>query len=101
MKGTPIYMEPEVLSDKEFSKKCDVYSYAIIAYEIVIKKTPFKNKSLLQLFKKVALDGERPIIDDGVIELYTKLIALHFKISLTNLKIVVISLLILLMRHIT
>ncbi|KAK8878399.1 hypothetical protein M9Y10_005169 [Tritrichomonas musculus] len=99
-------MAPEVLSDKEFSKISsamirDVYSFANIVYEIVIKKIPFKIKSLLQLFKKVALDGERPIIDDGVIELYTKLIALHFKISLTNLKIAVISLLIVLMRYFT
>ena len=78
LKGTPIYMAPEVLSDKEFSKISsamirDVYSFAIIVYEIVIKKIPFKIKSLLQLqwcfkIEKCFLTKKNPLFEFNLSE---------------------------------
>ena len=39
--GTPNYMAPEVITNGEISEKADVYSFGMIAYEIVTGKEPF------------------------------------------------------------
>lgn len=33
--GTSVYMAPEVTRGHEYSHKCDVFSFAIIAYEVL------------------------------------------------------------------
>ena len=32
--GTPAYMAPELLNDKPFSKKCDVYAFGVLLWEV-------------------------------------------------------------------
>ncbi len=39
--GTPMYMSPELLSGKPYSKKSDLWSVGIIAYELFHSKNPF------------------------------------------------------------
>lgn len=73
-KGTPIYAAPETWSDNEFSKASDVYSFAIIAYELLSLEQPFKDCSIQNLCFKVAVKGERPKFNGSVLECYKKLI---------------------------
>ncbi|KAK8860753.1 G2-specific serine/threonine protein kinase [Tritrichomonas musculus] len=42
VKGTPFYIAPEIWSDVSYSPACDVYSFAIIAYENITSEDPFK-----------------------------------------------------------
>ena len=35
IKGTPAYIAPEVYSDLDYSKASDVYSFALVVYEIL------------------------------------------------------------------
>lgn len=39
--GTPRYMAPELLEGREYSEKADVYSFAILFWEILSEKLPF------------------------------------------------------------
>jgi serine/threonine protein kinase len=39
--GTPRYMAPEALTDKEWSLKTDVYSFGVVLYEICSLQVPF------------------------------------------------------------
>lgn len=54
LKGTPIYMAPEIVIDEKYSTAGDVYAYGYIVFE------------LQQIIKKVDNGGYRPTIDDDV-----------------------------------
>ena len=70
--GTPLYMAPELLQDEDhFGPGVDVYSFAILAYEIVSGVEPFsengKQISFGKLVKKV-LSGDRPKLNEMITE---------------------------------
>ncbi len=47
-KGTFLYAPPEVLIDNEYTEAGDVYSFAIIAFELITNEKPFKNCSFME-----------------------------------------------------
>lgn len=47
MLGTPLYLPVEILSGKEYSSKCDVFSVGIILYELIFGVHPFYHKKKL------------------------------------------------------
>lgn len=66
--GTPLYMAPEMFNGEydHYGKEVDVYSFAILAYEIVSGKEPYyeikdKIRNVFDLYKKVE-SGYRPKI---------------------------------------
>ncbi|KAL7732206.1 hypothetical protein ACLKA6_018446 [Drosophila palustris] len=64
--GTAAYMAPEVCLGYEYSEKSDVYSFAIVFWEVMTRKKPFyhlKNKNPLVIMNLVS-KGERPPIED-------------------------------------
>jgi len=60
--GSPIYMAPERLqTPKNFNKSSDVYSFAIIFWEILTGEIPYEGHSDLTEFKNAVLrDKQRP-----------------------------------------
>jgi len=42
--GTYHWMAPEVLNNKPYTYKADVYSFGIVMYEIICRETPYKGK---------------------------------------------------------
>ena len=56
--GTPKYMAPELLqsSNPEYTVKSDVYSFAIVAYEIVSNQDPYKGMKLHDIINNVILN---------------------------------------------
>jgi len=50
--GTPLWMAPEVLLGKPLDEKSDVYSYAIVLWEIVTKEEPFPEFQSYREFKR-------------------------------------------------
>ena len=42
-KGSAAWMAPEVFEAREYSEKCDVYSWAIILWEVLTRLRPFLN----------------------------------------------------------
>jgi len=51
------YTAPEIFTENKFTKASDVYSFAIIAYELITKELPFPNvRDIVEITKK----GTRP-----------------------------------------
>ena len=43
--GTPLWMAPKVLSGTNYGKECNVFSFAIIMYEVLVKRKPYFDQS--------------------------------------------------------
>ncbi|KAH7820770.1 putative tyrosine kinase domain protein [Monocercomonoides exilis] len=58
--GTPQWTAPEVLKRKPYSLKADVYSYAIVMWELINRRVPYQGKNLLEIVNHVANKKGRP-----------------------------------------
>ena len=47
--GSPLYMSPEIILDKEYNSKADLWSYGTIMYQLLFGFHPFDSKNLTQL----------------------------------------------------
>ena len=65
--GTYRWMAPEIVRDPKarISKKCDVYSYAMVLYELVTCRKPFHNAPTDQMAMFNAMSGERPSLPES------------------------------------
>ena len=65
--GTPQFMAPEVIHDNKYTELIDVYSYGIILYQLLTKKTPYSE--YLELDRESLFDdvksGKRPSIPEN------------------------------------
>ena len=61
--GTYHWMAPEVINAEPYTTKADVYSYGIVLYEIITRKTPYVGLTPPQITTKVVVNKERPDID--------------------------------------
>ena len=41
IKGTPLYIAPEIIEPNPYTHKVDIWSFGIILYELATGKTPF------------------------------------------------------------
>lgn len=80
--GTPGYVAPEVLNDKDYTCKADVFSLGIILFMMVTRANPFEHESYEQLIKNnlkgavnfmLLLKGKTPVSDE-MIELIKKML---------------------------
>ena len=70
IKGTPLYMAPELIEEKPYDHKVDLWSAGAIIYEATFGHTPFPTNSLVQLIRKIRSDQvawpsddlERPVL---------------------------------------
>ncbi|GJT19302.1 PAS domain-containing protein tyrosine kinase family protein [Tanacetum coccineum] len=65
-KGTPQWMAPEVLRNKQADEKSDVYSYGVVLWEIVTKKIPWDNLDPVQVIGAVGFMNQRLEIPNDV-----------------------------------
>ncbi|CAM6106557.1 unnamed protein product [Calypogeia fissa] len=63
--GTYRWMAPELISNKHFSVKADVYSFGIILWEIVTGLTPYEEMTTVQAAFAVVHKHLRPQIPDN------------------------------------
>lgn len=60
--GTPHYMSPEQIRDpKEAGALCDVYSSAVVLYELLTGSLPFAQRSLPKLIDAIYRGDKRPL----------------------------------------
>lgn len=63
--GTPRYMAPEVASRAKYNLSADVYTFALLAHEILTLKKPFCEIPSHTLAQSVYADGYRPKIPNS------------------------------------
>lgn len=51
--GTPIYMSPQVLKQKQYTAKTDVWSMGVIFYELLFGRLPYNGTNEDNLFKNI------------------------------------------------
>jgi len=74
-KGTPLFMAPEVMMFREFNESSDVYSFAIVLWEILSRQEPFSQFRALDEFRQaVCVRHERPIIPPDTLDSLRRLI---------------------------
>ncbi|KAH8059315.1 protein kinase [Aureococcus anophagefferens] len=64
--GTPAFMAPEYLDGAMFHQKCDVYSYAMVLYEIWTRGFPWEGLSPPQIIAKVVVQRLRPEVPPSI-----------------------------------
>merc|ERR1711974_267070 len=62
--GTKHWMAPEVLRGTDYTTKADVFSFAMVAFEVVFRQVPFERLDAHQVARHT-LAGIRPDMDDA------------------------------------
>lgn len=57
IKGTPLYMAPELIEEKPYDHTADIWSLGCIIYELLVGVPPFSTSSLFQLIKKIRYES--------------------------------------------
>ena len=60
--GTPYWTAPEIFNDSSYNEKADVYSFAMIMYEIWARRMPWEGMAPMQVAIKVCHEKARPEI---------------------------------------
>lgn len=56
IKGSPLYMAPEILLDKKYDAKVDLWSVGVILYECLFGRAPYSSASLEELVQRIKTD---------------------------------------------
>ena len=69
------YSAPEILNSEECTKKSEVYSFALVVYEIISNQKAFQDlKNYNQIYREVVINGYRPEFEPTVHDCYKSLI---------------------------
>lgn len=60
MVGSPMWMAPEIMKNEPYSQSVDVYSYALVMFEMFTNRLPYPELNQMQLLMEVAINRKRP-----------------------------------------
>lgn|SRR3990167_6701617 len=73
--GTVCWMAPEMFQNLSYTPKVDVYSFAIVLYELVVREQPFAGENSFSLPVQI-VKGIRPKLPKSISKKWKKLITL-------------------------
>lgn len=53
--GTPVYMAPEIIDNKEYNSSCDVWSLGIMLFQMLNGYLPFEERNRQDILEKIKL----------------------------------------------
>ncbi|KAL0477104.1 serine/threonine-protein kinase TIO [Acrasis kona] len=56
IKGTPLYMAPELMQEKPYNRTADLWSLGVILYELVVGRPPFYTNNFFTLIQHIVQD---------------------------------------------
>ncbi|CAN0889259.1 Serine/threonine-protein kinase ATG1a [Linum grandiflorum] len=65
--GSPLYMAPEIIQNRKYDAKADLWSVGAILFQLVTGRPPFHGNSQLQLFQNILRSTELQF-PDGALE---------------------------------
>ncbi|KAF9688025.1 hypothetical protein SADUNF_Sadunf02G0154100 [Salix dunnii] len=65
--GSPLYMAPEIIQNKKYDAKADLWSVGAVLFQLVTGKPPFDGNSQYQLFQNI-LTSTEPRFPQGVLK---------------------------------
>ena len=81
--GTPLYMSPQVFEHSKFSSKCDIWSLAILVYELLYGLTPWFAQNPTILLKNIKNEPlkfpQKPCRSDDIKELISQMLVIDEK----------------------
>ncbi|XP_016919929.1 serine/threonine-protein kinase fused isoform X2 [Apis cerana] len=57
IKGTPLYMAPELIEERPYDYNADLWSLGCIVYELVVGSPPFQTTSILHLIRLIRFEA--------------------------------------------
>ncbi|GBG32831.1 Protein kinase, putative [Hondaea fermentalgiana] len=71
--GTPAWTAPEVVRMEEYTEKVDVYSFAVVLWELITQSEPYEGEGGIQVAYAAAEQGLRPPIPKYTPPRYSRL----------------------------
>jgi fused len=56
IKGTPLYMAPELVQERAYNRTVDLWSLGVILYELFVGQPPFYTNNLYNLINHIVKD---------------------------------------------
>ncbi len=61
--GSPLYMSPEQITEKEVSNNTDIFSLGVVMYEMLTGTHPFRSDNLNGVITNITLEQPQPLSD--------------------------------------
>ncbi|XP_020085096.1 serine/threonine-protein kinase ATG1a isoform X1 [Ananas comosus] len=82
--GSPLYMAPEIMQDKQYDAKADLWSVGAILFQLVTGKLPFDGSTHYQLFQNIMASSDLHFPPEVLVNLHPDCIDLCRRLLCRN-----------------